>query len=69
MNDASRTEELAKAQNDIIADIPAIFLYSTNDLYAAGKNVQGITTSTLSDPSDFFREVPGWYLETTRTLK
>jgi peptide/nickel transport system substrate-binding protein len=69
MNDASRTEEFAKAQSDIVLDAPAIFLYSTDDLYAAGKNVQGIATGTLSDPSDRFREVPGWYLETIRTLK
>lgn len=69
MSDASRTEEFAEAQNDIVADTPAVFLYSTNDLYAAGKNVQGVATSTLNDPSDLFREVPNWYLETTRALK
>ena len=69
MNDATRTMELAKAQSDIVADAPAIFLYSTDDLYAAGKNIQGIATSTLSDPSELFREIPDWYLETTRALK
>ena len=69
MNDASRTAELAKAESDIVADAPAIFLYSTDDLYVAGKNIQGVATGTLSDPSDLFREVPSWYLETTRALK
>jgi peptide/nickel transport system substrate-binding protein len=69
MNDASRTVELAKAQSDIAYDAPAIFLYSTDNLYAAGKNVQGIATGTQDDPSDLFREIPNWYLQTTRTLK
>ena len=69
MNDATRTQELAEAQSDIIADAPAVFLYSTNDLYAASKNIKGIATSTLSDPSDLFREIPSWYLETARILK
>jgi peptide/nickel transport system substrate-binding protein len=69
MDAATRTEELAKAQSDIIADVPAIFLYSTDDLHAMGKNVQGVATGTLSDPSDLFREAPTWYLETTRALK
>ncbi|MGB7957814.1 MAG: ABC transporter substrate-binding protein [Minisyncoccia bacterium] len=69
MNDATRTQELATAQSDIIADAPAVFLYSTNDLYAASKNIKGIATSTLSDPSDLFREVPAWYLQTARVLK
>lgn len=69
MNDASRTAEFASAQNRIVQDVPAIFLYSTDNLYAAGKNVQGIATSTLSDSSDLFGGVPNWYLETTRALK
>ena len=68
-NDASRTQMFAKIQNDIANDDPAVFLYSTNDLYVATKNVQGISTDTLSDPSDRFREVPDWYLETARVLK
>ncbi len=69
MNEASRTQDFATAQSDIARDNPAIFLYSTNDLSVTGKNVYGITTTTLSDPSDYFREVPSWYLETARTLK
>ena len=69
MNDASRTNDLAKAQSDIISDTPAIFLYSTDDLYAASKNIQGVSTDTLADPSDRFREIPAWYLETARVLK
>lgn len=66
---ASGTQELAQAEQDIVADIPAVFLYSTNDLFATGKDVSGIETKTLSDPSDYFREVPSWYLATVRMLK
>ena len=70
-NNASRTAEFATAQSDIVADNPAIFLYSPDYLYitAAGKNIQGITTSTLSDPSDLSREMPEWYLNTSRVIK
>jgi peptide/nickel transport system substrate-binding protein len=69
MNDASRTEDFAKAENEIVTDAPAVFLYSTNDLYVAGKNIQGVATGTLADPSDYARGIPDWYLETTRALK
>lgn len=69
MDDATGAKDLATAQSDIIADMPAIFLYSTDDLYATSKNIQGIATGTLSDPSDLFRNVPNWYLETARVLK
>ncbi len=70
MNDASRTQEFAQIQNAIIADAPAVFLYSPDDLYVTTKNLHGTTTNNvLSDPSDRFRETPQWYLETTRVLK
>ena len=63
MSDASRTDDLVKAQNDIIADAPAVFLYSPDDLYVANKDVQGVTTDLLPDPSDRFLEIPNWYLK------
>jgi peptide/nickel transport system substrate-binding protein len=69
MNDASRTQEFADAENRIVADSPAAFLFSPNDFYVANKTIQGITTDLLPDPSDRFREVPQWYLETARVLK
>lgn len=69
MDDASRTIEMAQAENDIVADTPAVFLYSPDDLYVANKDVQGITTNLLPDPSDRLREVSAWYLDTARVLK
>jgi peptide/nickel transport system substrate-binding protein len=69
MDDASRTGQFAKIQKDIVADAPAVFLYSPDDLYIASKNLHGITGGILPDPSDRFREVKNWYLETTRVLK
>jgi peptide/nickel transport system substrate-binding protein len=69
-NAASSSQELATAQTDIIANYPAIFLYSPNYVYVTNKNVQGISTSTLlTDPSDRFREIESWYLNTARVLK
>jgi hypothetical protein len=35
----------------------------------ANSNVQGITPSLLTDPSDRFEQVPNWYLNTARVLK
>jgi peptide/nickel transport system substrate-binding protein len=66
---ATTSEELASAQTDIAADYPAIFLYSPDYVYVTNKNVQGITTSLLTDPSDRFREIEQWYLNTARVLK
>jgi ABC-type transport system substrate-binding protein len=69
MNDASRTAQFAEIQTDIIADAPAVFLYSPNDLYITSKGLHGVTSDILPDPSDRFREVKDWYLKTARVLK
>lgn len=67
---ATTTAELDAAQTDIAADYPAIFLYSPDYVYVTNTNVQGISTSTLlTDPSDRFREIENWYLDTARVLK
>jgi peptide/nickel transport system substrate-binding protein len=69
-NSATSSQELAAVQTDIVADYPAIFLYSPDYVYVTNKNVQGISTSTLfTDPSDRFREIESWYLNTARVLK
>lgn len=69
LNEASRTAEFAAAENAIVADMPAIFLYSPDYLYVTMKNVRGIAPQFLSDPSDRFREEGEWYLNTARVLK
>ena len=69
-NAASSSQELAVAQADIVAGYPAIFLYSPDYVYVTNKNVQGVSTSTLlTNPSDRFREIESWYLNTARVLK
>ena len=68
-NDDARTAQFANAQNIIANDHPAIFLYSPDYLYVTDKTIRGITTNLLSDPSDRFRNVGTWYLNTTRVLK
>jgi len=66
---ASTSQELASAQANITAAYPAIFLYSPDYVYVTNKGVQGITTNLLTDPSDRFREIESWYLNTARVLK
>ncbi len=70
MSDASRTAEFAAAQADIVADTPAVFLYSPDYLYVAANNVRGVSTQeSLGDPSDIAQQMAGWYLDTARVLK
>ncbi|HVO28656.1 MAG TPA: peptide ABC transporter substrate-binding protein [Candidatus Paceibacterota bacterium] len=69
LDDASRTQEFAAAEQDIVNDDPAVFLYSPDYLYISSRDVQGVATGTLVDPSDLSREMTGWYLDTARVLK
>jgi peptide/nickel transport system substrate-binding protein len=63
-------QKMAAAQADIVSDYPATFLYSPDYLYISDNDVQGVTTgSILIDPSDRFRDISGWYLNTARILK
>jgi peptide/nickel transport system substrate-binding protein len=66
---SSTAQELANAQADIVANYPAIFLYSPDYVYVTNNSTQGITTNLLTDPSDRFREIESWYLNTARVLK
>lgn len=68
-DNTSRTTQFAAIQNIIIGDHPAVFLYSPDYLYVTDKSVRGITTGLLPAPSDLFRNVAAWYLNTTRVLK
>ena len=69
LSDTSRTIQFATAQQDIVADSPAVFLYSSDYLFVTDKSVQGIQTDLLSDPSNISREMVEWYLNTARVLK
>jgi peptide/nickel transport system substrate-binding protein len=67
---AATAQDMASAQADIVSDYPATFLYSPDYLYVAGAGVQGVATgSVLIDPSDRFRTVSSWYVNTARVLK
>jgi peptide/nickel transport system substrate-binding protein len=68
-SDASTTQELGMAQSQIMNDNPAIFLYSTDYVYVMNKDVQGVSTTLLNDPSDRFEGIGSWYLNTARVLK
>jgi peptide/nickel transport system substrate-binding protein len=69
LNVASRTTQFATAQQDIVNDNPAIFLYSPDYLYITNKDVQGISPNLLVDPSDLAREQTGWYLNAVRVVE
>jgi len=59
-------ENLAKLNETIAKDFPAVFLYAPDFLYGLPKNVQGVTISQIASPSDRFANIAHWHKETER---
>ena len=68
----STTDEKKKISNYTLLeqlikeDIPAIFLYSPNFIYAIPKNLNGIKMDTITTSSDRFNSINTWYLNTEK---
>lgn len=64
-----RTSTYKEFQNKLIAEIPAIFLYSPEYVYPVNKKVRGIDVENLIAPSKRFSDINHWHIKTSRTWK
>ena len=51
-------------QEQLIKDVPAIFLYSPRYLYIIDKKIKGIRTDKINLPADRFANIEDWYINT-----
>lgn len=63
---ASKYEEFQKI---IVNEIPAIFLYSPNYIYAMLPKIKGMDTQAINTPSQRFENINKWYIATKRAPK
>ncbi len=61
---ATRANSYTQFDQLIRADIPAIFLYMPDFIYAIPKKLRGLTFASLSMPADRWSGVSSWYEET-----
>ncbi|MFH1820659.1 MAG: ABC transporter substrate-binding protein [Candidatus Nealsonbacteria bacterium] len=66
LNESERAEAYNKFQNILISDVPAIFLYRSSYIYFVSKDVKGIESSLIPDPSKRFDKITDWYLKQKR---
>lgn len=64
-----RNALLQKFVEEVGADVPAIFVYSPDFLYATGNNVRGITIGPITTESERFLDVHNWYVRSERVWK
>lgn len=63
---AVQLADLSAFQTDFEQDLPAVFLYSPDLIYALPNKVKGVDISSASSLSDRFDGVTDWYIDTDR---
>ena len=64
-----RAQKLEQFQDILLADAPAVFLYSQDYIYITSKKIKGIEQGLIIDPSQRFSEIENWYINTKRVWK
>jgi len=69
INDPAQRAELYRQFQEIFAEeVPALLLYYPIYNYGVSERVQGVQLGPLSTPSDRFRTIADWYVNTKRVL-
>jgi peptide/nickel transport system substrate-binding protein len=63
---AKRRELYSTVFQAIATDVPVVFLYFSDYLYAQAKPVQGLKIAPISDPRERFWNAEDWYVRTAR---
>ena len=64
-----RAQKYEEFQDILIADAPAIFLYSVDYSYFISEKIKGIDVKMVIDPSKRFSNIENWHVKTRRVWK
>jgi peptide/nickel transport system substrate-binding protein len=67
--DSAREDEYSAFAQLISADMPAVFLYMPDFIYAVPKSLHGVDLRTVTIPSDRFNSIANWYDTTDKVWK
>ena len=68
-NTDARNTLLEKFESTVLDDMPAVFIYSPDFLYATSPDVHGMTTETVSVESERFLGIADWYINSEQVWK
>ena len=63
-DEAARRELYAPVFQAISIEVPVVYLYFSDYLYAQSRQVQGLRIAPLTDPRERFWNVEDWYVRT-----
>ena len=64
VDQAKRRELFGQVFNAIATDLPVVFLYYSDYLYAQSKTLKGFRVAPVNDPTQRFWNVEEWYVKT-----
>lgn len=64
-----RIEKYREFNKILLAEVPAVFLYSRNYLYPMGNQVEGVDIENISSSQYRFSNINKWYVKTKRIFK
>ena len=59
-----RKERYASVFQTIAVEVPVVFLYNTDYLYAQQRSLNGVRIAPVTDPTQRFWNVEDWYVKT-----
>ena len=68
-DDTSRRSKYAQLEQLIMADVPAVFIYTPDFIYVVPKTLKNISLSDITTPSDRWNSVDSWYIITEKVWK
>jgi peptide/nickel transport system substrate-binding protein len=55
-----------KFEDEVDADVPAVFVYSPDFIYITPKNIKSLELGAVTTPSERFLNIHEWYIETDK---
>ena len=68
-NISEQNQDFLSFENDIKADVPAVFLYSPEFIYVVPTKVKGLSLGEITLPYERFLNINNWYIETNNIWK
>jgi peptide/nickel transport system substrate-binding protein len=69
LDEQARIKKYVQFESEIRKDMPAVFLYSPNFIYALSGNLEGLSIDHITSPTDRFSNVYLWYTQTENVWK
>ena len=65
-DESKKADAYTSFENEIQNDIPAVFLYSPDYIYATTEKVHNLQISNITSPAERFMNIQAWYIDTKK---